>query len=476
MSNAAESLSSEPRKTPNKLRFTDMWVQNVRPPSQGQETHYDQLIDCFALRVSAGGAKTWIVQRRVEVFDHASGTHKRVVRRIKLGRFPLMKLEAARKAARDTLLLIEEGKDPKQQQELDQEQRRIAQRDTFGHIRDRFLEEYEGRNRPLRAKTRKDYTRILRTLFPEWEHKPLAEITRRDVDEAISRVKRARGGCPANRAFACLRKFMNWATSKTLIDAAPTNGLERPAIERARERVLHERELFFLWKAFAAAPVFEPVLKLLLITAQRREEVAGMQWSEIDNLEGSEPLWTIPSTRAKNGNEHLVPLSPLAATIAKAAARTKSDFLFTTTGKSAVSGYSKAKTNIEKALRETDVQDDDPGAAELTRLNTLNWRIHDFRRTAATLMAEFGVPRDVVEKILNHTSGTRGGVAGTYNRSELLEERRVALDLWAIYLERITSECLSGDEIRALRMQLRGEYFHRLSLGRQPHLRLVVNA
>jgi len=234
------------RKAPNKLPFTDAWVKKLAPPLSGQETHYDQLIESFGLRVSAGGAKTWIVQRRVEMFDHKSETNRRVVRRFKLGRYPLMPLSAAREAARSMLLLIEAGNDPKEQQEREREERRVAQRDTFGHIRDRFLDEYEGRNdRALRPKTRHEYGRLLRTEFKEWEQRPISDIEARDVNEAKSRLKRTRGGCIANRAFAVLRKMMNWAVSETIIKTAPTAGLKRPAIEKTRERALHERELFY---------------------------------------------------------------------------------------------------------------------------------------------------------------------------------------------------------------------------------------
>jgi len=192
-----------------------------------------------------------------------------------------------------------------------------------------------------------------------------------------------------------------------------------------------------------------------------------MRWSELENLDGVNPMWRIPRQRAKNDHEQLVPLSPLAVSILKSIPRSKSEFVFTTMGKSAVSGFSKAKVNIEKALVAA-------GAA------MPNWRIHDFRRTAATLMAECGAPRDVVEKILNHNSGTRGGVAGVYNRSELLAERRVALELWTTYLQRVTAECMDDRAIESLRTEHHAEYMRRLSGGLlQQHafpLRLVVNA
>ena len=460
----AEPRIHSAQKSIKKCKLTDRYVANIAPPARGQETHYDTLIECFGVHVGYGGAKTWIVQHRVEMFDHKTGTHKRVARRLKLGRYPVMTLEAARKGAREALMLIAEGKDPKHEQDLEQEARRVEQRDSFGHIRERFLAEYEGRRRPLKSKTRRDYTRILRTLFPDWEHKPFRDITRRDVKEAIGRIVRSRGGCPANRAFACLRKMMNWALNEVIIESAPTIGLQRPAIEEARERTLHERELFWLWQGFKATPVFEPVLKLLLITAQRREEVAGMQTGELSNVDGAEPLWTISPERAKNGNEHLVPLSNSAVSIVKAP-RASGRLLFTTTGKSPVSGYSKSKLCIEKYLKARQSErHSDLSTAALASLLADNWRIHDFRRTAATKMAEFGVPRDVVELILNHVSGSRGGVAGIYNRSELLTERRVALDLWANYLQRVTAECMSDAGIEALRTQMRTEYRRRLSV------------
>ncbi|MGZ9006013.1 MAG: Arm DNA-binding domain-containing protein, partial [Burkholderiales bacterium] len=155
------------QKNTKKCKPTDRYVASIVPPTRGQETHYDTLIECFGVHVGYGGAKTWNVQHRVETFAHKTGAHKRVARRFKLGRYPVMTLEAARKGAREALMLIAEGKDPKREQDLEQEARRVEQRDSFGHIRERFLAEYEGRRRRLKSKTRRDYTRILRTLFPD---------------------------------------------------------------------------------------------------------------------------------------------------------------------------------------------------------------------------------------------------------------------------------------------------------------------
>ncbi len=448
------------------VALTDALIRSITPPAVGQETHHDALLPSFGLRVSAGGAKTWIIQRRVDGKP----------RRFKLGRYPGMPLAAARDAARRIIEVIDSGKDPEVEAAREREEYRRqceAQRRldacTFRVVRDRFIEEYgegfkaDGKTPHLRPRSLHAYKYTLhRKWFKDWEHRPLTEINRGDVRALLAAVHKKHGGYTANRLLALLRKMLNWAVSQDLIESSPCAGFSRLADEIARERVLHERELFHLWRAFDAAPVFAAPLKLLLLTAQRRGEVAGMESGELENMDGDAPLWRIQKHRAKNDRAHAVPLSPLAAEIL-AALPAKSGLMFTTTGETPVSGLSKAKDNINAYLADQHDKHPDPAIASLLA----DWRIHDFRRTAATCMAEIGTSRDVVEAILNHKSGTRAGVAGIYNRSELLDDRRIALEVWAKYLQRVTAEPLSDQAVAALRAELKAEHRRRL-MGEVP--------
>lgn len=441
--------------------------------------HYDALVPSFGLRVSYRGAKTWIVQRRVDGKP----------RRFKIGRYGAagIGVAEAREEARRICQLIEAGKDPKTEAAREREearrQREVQRRldaCTFHVVRDRFMTEYvestkaDGKTPRLRERSRDAYRLTLRCKwFKEWEQRPLTEISRGDILALLVTVHEKHGGYTANRLLSLIRKMMNWAVSQDLIQVSPVTGIGQQAEEVSRERVLHERELFHLWRAFDAAPVFAVPLKLLLVTAQRREEIAGMESTELENLDGALPLWRIRKHRAKNNRAHLVPLVPLAVELI-GALPSKPGLMFTTTGKTPISGFSKAKDNINAFLTGQRENAPDPAIDSLLA----DWRIHDFRRTAATCMAELGASRDVVEAILNHKSGGRAGVAGIYNRSELMDERRIALDTWAKYLQRVTAERMSDQAIGILRAELRVEYRRYLmgEIPQRPRLQLIEKA
>jgi integrase len=183
----------------------------------------------------------------------------------------------------------------------------------------------------------------------------------------------------------------------------------------------------------------------LLITAQRREEVAGMAWGEVAF---NECLWTLPPERAKNDKGHLVPLSDPALAILEALPRmeSKAGLVFTTNGKTSVSGFSRAKERIDEFMAQAKRKAAaERGESHIDEIELRPWIIHDLRRTATTGMAKLKFPPHVVDKILNHTSGTIRGVAAVYNRHEYLDERRAALDAWGRYVEgRITGSVRSN--------------------------------
>lgn len=462
------------RDTKSAVVITDAYVKSIPPPQTGQETHYDALVPSFGLRVSAGGAKTWMLQRRVNG----------VPKRIKIGRYPAISIAAAREEARKLSGMIEVGKDPQAEAAREREyQRRQDQAatqvaaQTFESIRKRFMAEYveslkgDGKTPRLRARTREMYRLTFnRSWFKDWDSRPIGEITRRDFLALLATVQKKHGGYTANRLLSCVRKLFNWALSQDIINTSPAAGVSRPVDEVARERVLNDRELYYLWQAFSVVPLFARPLKALLVTAQRREEVTGISSPELENVQGDAPLWRIPKQRAKNNCEHLVPLSQFAVEVI-GPIPTKPGLLFTTTGKTPISGFSKAKENINARLMELRASTSDPSIDSLLA----DWRIHDFRRTAATRMAELGTSRDVVELILNHQSGVRAGVAGVYNRSELIDDRRLALEIWARYLQRVTSQPMSEGDSTTLRAELRSEHRRRL-MGDWPKPHLVKQA
>jgi len=245
----------------------------------------------------------------------------------------------------------------------------------------------------------------------------------------------------ANRVFSAIRKLFNWCVERGLLETSPCLNVKAPTREKPRDRVLGSEELRLVWRASGAMPYpYGPWIRLLILTAQRRDEVAHMTWSEVSLDAG---LWTIPKERAKNDQAHLVHLTPTAVDLLRALPRRAgTDFVFTATGHTPISAFSDAKEALDaRIVADLRKETADLGGDPDTVRPLPSWRFHDLRRTAATLMAEAGIPPHVVDKILNHTQGTITGVAAIYNRHQYLEERRQALAAWA---ERLTALSVDG--------------------------------
>jgi integrase len=258
------------------------------------------------------------------------------------------------------------------------------------------------------------------------------------VDDArkagIPGVKVRRKGKSAARGRAlhsALSGMFGWLASakdkRPHIPVNPLAGIEGPSAPIKRDRYLSFDEIRWFWKACDAADAageghpYRDALRLLLLTGQRRSEVGGLRRDELADEE-----WRIPGERSKNRRKHIVPLAAQARALIP---NGNSAFVFTTTGTSPISGWSKVKTRIDKAML---------AAARKEKGNEVTikpWRLHDLRRTAATQMNEIGIAPHIVEAVLNHISGVKGGVAGTYNHSILLPERRIALKRWADHVE-----------------------------------------
>jgi integrase len=207
------------------------------------------------------------------------------------------------------------------------------------------------------------------------------------------------------------RACYGWAIGKDLLDQNPFAGIKLDAVA-SRERVLSDQELVAVWRATARPGVYNAIVRMLILTGQRREEVAGMTWDEIS---ADLSTWTIPATRAKNGVAHIVPLSPQAQAIlesAHRAAKANEPELIFPGRAGAFNGFSKAKITL----------DEDSGVAD--------WRLHDLRRTMATGLQKLGVRLEVTEAVLNHLSGSRAGIVGIYQRHEWAKEKSAALNAW----------------------------------------------
>jgi integrase len=248
----------------------------------------------------------------------------------------------------------------------------------------------------------------------------------------------------ANRTLARLKTLFSWALDEDLVDNDPTARVRRRIKENARDRALADAEVRVFWKGCDALEwPFGPFFKLLLLTAQRRDEVGGMEWSEIDL---DKRFWTIPREKAKNDRTHEVHLSELAMEIinelprmsrrrADSAGSEPSPYLFTTNGERPVSGFSKAKERLDKHMVQLLRVEFEEGGKDPTQAEIEDWILHDLRRIAATGMARLNIAPHVVDRILNHVSGTIRVVAAVYNRHAYLEERKAALEAWGLYVE-----------------------------------------
>lgn len=264
-----------------------------------------------------------------------------------------------------------------------------------------------------RPRTAHETERILRTCFcPSWGSRDIREITKSDVHAILDRMVAKGKPSAANHALAAVRKLFAWAVDRDLVTSNPCADVQRPAKVKTREHVLDAQQIARVVAAATAMPYpFGPLVRLLVLTAQRRNEVANMRW---DHIDFEQATWTIPAALTKSNRTHCLPLSAEALVVLRAMPRIHAELVFPSGGAEGrvFSGFSKAKRRLDQQSQVAD------------------WKLHDLRRTAATELARMGTSPHVVERTLNHTTGVLGGVAGIYNRFSYLPEMREALEAW----------------------------------------------
>jgi integrase len=398
-------------------KLTDAFVRKTAPPSKRvrQLEIWDTEAPGLSLRIGHGGKRSFYVTVRVK------GKSRR---RYKLGNHPELTLLEARDQTRVTRANARKGIDPREhERELVREAER-ARLNTFGAVATQFVEDHAKKAAP---KSWSEVERKIRQdLLPDWETRPIASITRQDVRKLI-REKARKAPVSANRLLSLVKQILAWAVDEDYLDASPAVKIT-PEPEIERERVLDDDEIKALWAAFETEGYpFGPLFKLLLITGQRRGEVAGMKRSE---LRGDD--WRLPASRTKSDTGHLVPL-PLFAQEIIDETPNLGDHLFT-------SGRARPESSDVKAKAATGEQDRPVvgfrrAKARCDKLSKVeDWHLHDLRRTAATGMTSLGVDRLIVSKVLNHAEG---GITRVYDRYAADPEKRIALDRWAQHLKTI---------------------------------------
>jgi integrase len=390
--------------------LTDLRIQKLPIPAKRDEVPDGK--NGLYLVVQPSGAKSWAVRYR------ANGAPKKLT----IGPYPAVSLAAARRRAQEALGEVAGGRDPaaaKQASRAAARAERAAETDRVERVVEQFIE------RHAKAKTR-DWRETERILVNEvvsrWKDRRLSQVTRAHVHEMLDTIVDRGAPVRANRVFAQFRKMCRWAISRGIIDRSPCEGITAPSTETRRDRVLNDDEIRLAWNAFESAGwPFGPIGQLLFLTGARKSEVADMRWSELDL---AARVWLLPKSRSKNKREHQIPLSEAAARILEGLPRIGSakGLVFTTTGETPVSGFSRAKATVDR-----------------TMMAPAPWTIHDIRRSVATNLQKLGVRLEVTEAILGHVSGSRAGIVGVYQRHDYATEKRAALDAWARRLDAIVT-------------------------------------
>jgi integrase len=344
--------------------LTEDGVAKLKTPAEGQIDYFDTLLPGLILRLGYGGSKTWLVR----YYKHRTRDGKKVSipTTHKIGRYPVLKVKDARDKARVFLA------DPVKAQ---------ASVGSFRDVAENFIKRYVEEKK---LRTRDDIERILKTyVYPHWD-RPFRDIKRGDVAELLDKLVDKHSARQADKALAVVRKLMNWyATRHDDYVSAIVKGMGRyQANDRKRKRTLRDDEIQALWSTCAGT--YGALLKVLLLTAQRKDKVATMRWGDIRN-----GVWTIRSERREKPNAEVLRLPPVVLDIINAQPRIADNpYVFAGRNSGPYNGFSQDKKNLDKKLADMP-----------------HWINHDLRRTAKTLMVRSGVRPDISERVLGHTMG-----------------------------------------------------------------------
>lgn len=357
-----------------KQRLTDLGVKKLSLPLKGQVTYWDETTPGFGVRCSAR-SKSYVVMY---------GERRRLKT---LGRYPDLSLAEARRKAKHYLATVTQVPDPKL--EFDYET-----------VVEEYLSDCQTR---LRDSTLEGYNVYLRGIRFSG---PISAISQGEVIRAIEQFTSKPSG--QNYAFTSLKVFFNWAVRRQYLASNPLGALKRPHRSQSRDRVLSDVELKTLLKhTLRQRGRFNDIVSLLVLTGQRRGEIAGLLWSEIDG-----DRLVLPSVRTKNKREHVLPLGPKAVELLKNIDGGSQHVFGLPDDDRPFNGWSKAQKRLHRGT----------GLGHFT--------LHDLRRTFATIHARLGTAVHVTEKLLNHSSGTISGVAAVYNRHSYMDEMRTAMKLY----------------------------------------------
>ena len=392
------------------MRMTDTGIRNLKPKAQRYEVWEDGRTG-FGLRVSLTGRK---------VFQFMYWRDNKA-RRMTLGVYGQVSLAEARVKYAEAKKAHEQGQDPAAK--VVQQRRADRAAETIAELVDDYLAKWA---RPRKRSAAEDERMLRKDVIPRWGKRKAKSIERRDVIALLDEIVARGSPIAANRTLACVRRMFSWALERDMLGASPCVGIKAPAPENRRDRALSDDEIVTFWHGLRDARMTETIrlaLKLQLVTAQRRGEVIGAEWSEFDRENG---VWTILAHKAKNRELHIVPLSPLALSLLDAIKENAGDspFLFP----SHIDIKPITPGAVSHALQKN------CGKNGKEKIGVSDVTPHDLRRSAATRMAALGVDRTALARVLNHVDRS---VTGRYDAYSYLDEKRAALERWGRKLEAI---------------------------------------
>lgn len=373
-----------------------------------KDIRWDEEISGFGLRVYPSGKKSFILSYR----------HHSTKRLFTIGQYGKITLDQARDLARKRLGEIADDRDPLVHRKAAKKKHTHTVQNVFNE----FLKKYA----KVHTKTWGQTERIFKKdVLPAIGHLPVEEVTRSHIVEMLDEIMARHADIMANRTLAAVKKFFAWCVERGLIAHSPTYPMSLPAPIQSRDRVLGDDELVEIWNAaqLMAYP-FGSMLQFLILTGQRRGEAAGMRWQDIDL---KRKVWTLEQDQTKSKRRHEVPLSPLALKLLKQTPKL-GGFVFSSSGHRPFENFSRGKKEISRIMKQK-------RAKQLPDI--LPWTVHDIRRSAASGMARLKTAPHIIEKILNHSTGSIRGVAAIYNRYQYEPEKREALELWAKHMQKM---------------------------------------
>lgn len=379
------------------------------PDGKAEEIFWDGEFEDYGCRLrhndSGKVRKTLVVQYR------RAGRSPRIT----LGTAEVLGAEQGRRAAKNLLARIALGEDP----QAEKTARRSADKFTFLALADEYLSAKQPTVRPRSFVEMQRY--LCGSYFKTLHSLPIDQVARKDIAARLVVIARECGVVTAIRARSHVSSLFAWSIAQGFAGSNPVVGAGQLKPPPARDRVLDDRELAAVWSA-AGDDDFGRVVRLLILLGQRRTEVGGMQWQELNLERGT---WTIPSTRSKNGRAHTLPLPALALSIINSVPRMMNrDCLF---GERSVGGFTlwaHAKAALDARLGN----------------KVKSWTLHDLRRSFATRVCDLGTAPHVVEQILNHQSGHRAGIVGVYNRSSYEREVKAAFAMWDDHIRALVED------------------------------------